>query len=276
MTDRIIMICPLCGRKLEKTHQSFCCKKRHSFDIARQGYINLLPVQNKHSLSPGDTRAMLEARRRFLDKGFYEPVCDDIAEKIRQHCNVPSPVTADIGSGEGYYTSLLKNKCNAQCIGFDIAKEASKMSCQRDRDIIWAVATASHIPLQDSSADAVTAVFSLFVNDEYARILKDGGIVVEVTAGSDHLTELKHIIYDEVFVQNKQPSPFGDQFVLLSQEDKSFRIGLDNEDLKDLLLMTPHSHRISREKSERLEKTDRLDITVNYIIRVLQKKEKRG
>lgn len=269
--NRIKLICPVCGEGLMKKEKSFVCPKGHSFDIARQGYVNLLPVQNKHSLSPGDTRDMLGARRRFLDSGHYTLICNDVSEKIRSFCKEKSPVIADIGSGEGYYTAHLKDSLNAECIGIDIAKEASKMSCQRDRDILWIVATASHLPVADSSIDAVTAVFSLYVNNEYARVLKSGGIVVEVTAGSRHLTELKQLIYDEVFEQHKQPSPFGDEFELIIQEDKSFNAALSGQELKDLLMMTPHIHRINREQSERINNISGLDITVNYIIRVMRK-----
>lgn len=273
-TDEIRLICPVCGRELIKNEKSYSCKKRHSFDIARQGYVNLLPVQNKHSLSPGDTKAMLSARRNFLDKEYYLPLCSDIADMIKKYSPSQRPVIIDSGSGEGYYTVQLKERCNAVCMGVDIAKEASKMSCSRDKEILWAVATASHIPVEDNSADVVTAVFSLFMNDEYARVLKEGGIVVEVTAGSKHLTELKQIIYDEVFEQNKKPSSFGEQYSLITQEDRVFGIDIGRQDLEALLMMTPHSHRISREQSERIEKIDNIRITVNYIVRVLKKKEK--
>ncbi len=271
-TETITLICPVCGSRLEHTEKSYICKKRHSFDIARQGYVNLLPVQNKHSLSPGDTKAMLTARRDFLNQGYYEPICRDIIDRIRHFSTAKPPVLADIGSGEGYYTAAMKNACHAVCIGIDIAKEASRMSCGRDKEIVWAVATASHLPLEDASADIVTAVFSLFLNDEYARVLRSGGLVAEVTAGSDHLRELKAVIYDEVFQQHKQPAAFGSQFELLQMEDRRFTICLDSPQLQQLLAMTPHIHRISKEQSERLLHIQSLTLTVNYIIRILRKK----
>ena len=111
----------------------------------------------------------------------------------------------------------------------------------------------------------------MFMNDEYARLLKNGGIVVEVSAGSDHLKELKSIIYDEVFPQNKKQSDFSDNFSLLCEYDRRFEITLIQNQLKALLAMTPHIHRINREQSERLEALDSLELTVNYKIRVLGK-----
>ncbi len=216
---------------------------------------------------------MLSARREFLDKGYYEPVCMDIAQLINKYAPPSdSRVTADIGCGEGYYTAKLSSVCKGEYIGIDIAKEAARMCCQRSRDILWTVATASHLPLADESVDVMTAVFSLFVDNEYARVLKKGGIVIEVSAGSEHLIELKRVIYDEVFQQNKQQSPFSDSFELLHSDDRRLHITLPGDEIKALLAMTPHAHRISREQSERLDNISEMDITVNYKIRALAKR----
>ena len=106
--------CPVCLGRLRKNDKSYVCGKNHSFDIARQGYVNLLPVQNKHSRSPGDTKAMLLARREFLYAGFYEPVCRDAAELINKYKKTQYPLIADIGSGEGYYTQQLQRLCDHQ------------------------------------------------------------------------------------------------------------------------------------------------------------------
>ncbi len=214
---------------------------------------------------------MLLARRKFLDKGYYEPIVNDITYAIGQYCKIDAPVAADIGSGEGYYTAKISQKCQTCSVGIDIAKEAAKMACSRDKNILWAVATASHLPIADKSVDLLTAVFSLFVNDEYARVLKNGGVLIEVTAGSEHLIELKKIIYDQVFEQHKQPSPYGKQFKMLVQHNRKFTIHPVCEDLKVLLSMTPHIHRINREQSERIDHIDHMDLTVNYVIRVLQR-----
>ena len=130
--------------------------------------------------------------------------------------------------------------------------------------------------MESGSADIVTAIFSLYMNDEYARILKNGGIVIEVTAGSDHLKELKEMIYDEVFEQHKCPSPHGMQFEEIAKLNRDFQIKLDKEELKELLLMTPHVHRMKKERIEILDKTESCTLTVNYIIRVLRKNEERN
>ena len=272
--EKICLICPICKKRLTDGNTGLFCPDGHSFDRARQGYVNLLPVQNKHSLMPGDAKDMLQSRRLFLDKGYYEPVCRTVGELLRKYCTAKSPVIADIGCGEGYYTSMLARDYGAVCIGADISKDAAKMACSRNKDICWIVATASSLPVKEQSTDAVTAVFSLFLPDEYARILRPGGIVIEVTAGNDHLRELKELIYDEVFEQHKSPAPCGDEFETAALESCRFTIEPDQTDLLRLLMMTPHSRRMKREKSSSLELPDKLRLTVDCTIRVLRKKQR--
>lgn len=266
------LICPICGAGLEQNGKSLVCENHHGFDIARQGYIHLLPVQQKHSLSPGDTKEMLEARRRFLNAGKYQPICESVINAIRKYAPCAHPVLVDIGCGEGYYTSAFEQNCGAKCIGIDIAKDGAKMSCARSKNAVWLVATASQLPIADHSADIVTAMFSLLLQEEYARILKSGGCVVEVTVGSQHLIELKSIIYEEVFQQDKHPEPCGDCFDEVECTEYQYNITLDNDELKNLLLMTPHFWRIRQERREQLENTERLALTIHYWVRVLKKK----
>ncbi len=271
MYESFSLICPICGQALKADGKSLLCRKNHCFDIAKQGYVNLLPVQNKHSLSPGDTKEMLLARRRFLDSGMYEPICQDVIKAFKKY--LPhGAVIADIGCGEGYYTSHIKTACRAECIGIDIAKEGVRMACSRNKSILWAVATASNLPIADASLDGLCAMFSLLLPEEYARVLKKGGIVTEVTVGSDHLRELKEIIYNEVFVQHKHPSPCPAQFTETLCREQQYKVTLDRSQLTDLVMMTPHFWRIKRERRDALMQTDHLTLTVHYWLRILKKR----
>lgn len=272
MNEAFRLICPICRKTLFSEERRLFCKNNHSFDVARQGYINLLPVQNKHSLNPGDTKEMLLARRRFLDSGKYSPVCESVTEAIKRYSPSQNPVLADIGCGEGYYTSIIKRQCSASCIGIDVSKDGARMACSRDKNILWLVATASALPIEDSSLDALTAMFSLFLPEEYSRVLKKDGCAIEITVGNRHLTELKEIIYEEVFEQDKHPVPCGNLFYEAEFKENTYQTELDNSELRDLLLMTPHFWRIRKDKREALEQTDHLKLTVQYRIRVLIKK----
>ena len=77
------VLCPVCGKPLSPEERSWRCENGHGFDVARQGYVNLLTVDKKHSLHPGDTKEQVASRKAFLDGGYYAP----IAEKLRVRCN---------------------------------------------------------------------------------------------------------------------------------------------------------------------------------------------
>lgn len=272
MENRNGLICPVCGAGLVYADKTYRCKNGHAYDQARQGYVNLLPVQSKHSLHPGDTKEMLLARRAFLNGGYYQPIAESVVQALEQYLPESPSLLLDVGCGEGYYTAYMEKKLGISCIGADISKDGVKMACSRNKSIQWIVATASHLPLADNTADAVTAMFALFLPDEYARVLKKGGIVVEVTVASEHLHEMKNIIYNEVFPQEKYPAPCGEKFEELSCEKHTFQCSLDNTALVHLLRMTPHFWRIHQERREQLEKTEGLTITAAYWVRVLRKK----
>lgn len=267
------LICPICKNTLELSGKSLVCRKNHSFDIARQGYVNLLPVQNKKSLHPGDTKEMLSARRSFLESGIYIPVRNiTVSEVNRLAGSLDRPLIVDMGCGEGYYTCSIKSSVkDCECIGIDISKDAVKMACSRDKSVSWIAATAGCIPIESESTDVITAIFSLISKKEYLRILKKGGFIVEITAGNDHLKELKQIIYDEVYIQNKKPSFVGEEFEEIKREEHKFSFSLKNKELHNLLVMTPHLWRIKKENREKLEKISELTLTAHFWLRVLRK-----
>ena len=121
------LLCPVCGAELEKQEHALRCSAGHSFDIARQGYVNLLPVQQKRSLHPGDTREQVASRRRFLDTGLYAPICDALCETAAE-LGASGPVL-DVGCGEGYYAARLARALGCELVGLDISKESVRCAC---------------------------------------------------------------------------------------------------------------------------------------------------
>ena len=123
------LLCPLCGQELEKVEKSCRCHRGHAFDIARQGYVNLLTVQQKHSLNPGDTREQVLSRRAFLEEGHYRPIIDALIDAARQR-SITGPIV-DVGCGEGYYSARLAEALGTELLGLDISKEAVRCAAAK-------------------------------------------------------------------------------------------------------------------------------------------------
>ena len=168
-----LLRCPLCHSPLSTKQRSASCEGGHSFDRAREGYLNLLPVQHKHSLTPGDDVAMVGARADFLEAGYYEPLRQALVASLSL---LRPNLLLDIGCGEGWYTTAL-SRMAANTVALDISKHAIKRAAKRDRSITWIVASSADLPLPDTSVDAISATFSPLDTAEASRVLKPGGSV---------------------------------------------------------------------------------------------------
>ena len=179
------LICPLCGEQLNRQERTFLCPKGHSFDVARQGYVNLLTVQQKHSLAPGDTRQQVLSRRAFLEAGYYAPIAQALVDAAKQY-GAAGPIL-DVGCGEGYYSARLSQALGLSLTGLDISKEAVRCAAAKYKDAQWLCATAAHIPVADHTAGLLTSLFALTLPEEFHRVLKPGGLYFQVLAAEDHL-----------------------------------------------------------------------------------------
>ena len=180
----IQVICPVCGAALAPQGAAWRCVQGHCFDVARQGYVNLLTVTQKHSRHPGDTREMVAARRAFLDAGWYAPIAGALADLVRRFCPETASVL-DAGCGEGYYLSQLG--WVPERWGIDISRDAVRYAAVRDRSAHWLTATAAHLPFADGGFDCVLSMFALTAGAEFFRVLRPGGIflIVNESDGED-------------------------------------------------------------------------------------------
>ena len=260
------LLCPLCGAPLCRTEHSYRCANRHSFDIARQGYVNLLPVQQKHSLHPGDTKEQVVARRAFLNQGYYQPIVDALIETARElGCQGP---LLDVGCGEGYYSSRLAAALDAELLGLDISKEAVRCAAGAYKNAAWVCATASHLPVGNGSIKLLTSLFSLTMPEEFHRVLAEDGCYFQVLAAQDHLLGLKSVIYPELFLWEKDSVPELPRFKLVKTVPIRFTFTVEGQMVKNLFSMTPHVYRISKAGAEALEKTDALTDTASCVLNV--------
>ena len=263
-------ICPVCGRPLTMEKPAWHCENRHSFDVARQGYVNLLTVTQKHSLHPGDSQKMVAARKAFLDAGYYEPIVQTLRALVQRFAPGARSVL-DAGCGEGYYLSHLNAR---ERWGIDISKEAVRYAAVREKNARWLTATAAHLPFADGSFDCLLSMFALTAEVEFARVLKENGIFLQVLAGEKHLSSLKSVIYPTLLEREKALHPRLDGFRLLHEETLRFDFTLEDPAMvQNLLYMTPHAWRISREGALALEQTECLSDTAEVVFNVYSRQK---
>lgn len=261
--------CPVCGEQLNKASGSYVCNRGHNFDVARQGYVNLLTVDQKHSLHPGDTREQVLARREFLEGGFYAPIVDALLAEA-----APLSLSGellDVGCGEGYYAARFSQALGMNLTGLDISKEAVRCAAGKYKNALWLCATASHIPLEDESVTLLTSLFALTLPEEFRRVLKPGGYYFQVLAAQDHLLGLKNIIYDHLDLKEKDSIPELPGFRRVKTVPIRFSFTVEGQQVKNLFSMTPHVFRVSKAGAERLEQAQSLTDTASCVLNVFQR-----
>lgn len=264
-----LFTCPLCHTALAPEPRVWRCTQGHCFDVARDGHVNLLPVQFRHSKTPGDPPLMVQARRAFLAAGHYAPLREALAEAVTVACEgrmAPSCLL-DIGCGEGYYTSAFVGE-GRDVVGVDIAKPAIEAAAKRLRAITWLVARGTHLPCAPQSVDVITSIFAPLPVDELRRICRPGGYIVVAMAGAGHLAGLREGLFDEVREHEPEHAlaPLRAAFTEVSSRDVSFTLELATPDISHLLDMTPYAWRAKPERVATLRQKDRL--TVGAVLRV--------
>ena len=263
------LLCPVCGAELNRLDNRYVCPRGHSFDIARQGYVNLLAVQQKHSRNPGDTREQVLSRREFLEAGFYAPIAQTLIDTAKS-LGISGPVL-DVGCGEGYYSARLAQALGAPLTGLDISKEAVRCAAGKYKGAQWLCATASHIPVADGSAALLTSLFALTAPEEFHRVLEQDGYFFQVLAAQDHLLGLKRIIYDQLTFKEKDTQPEFPGFERVQSVSIRFSFTVEGKQVQNLLSMTPHVFRISKDGAARLTNTPCLTDTASCMLNVFRR-----
>lgn len=262
-------ICPICAQSLSREGNSLRCAQGHSFDFARQGYVNLLTVQQKHSLHPGDTRAQVLSRRSFLETGAYKPIAEAVSAGAKRH--YAGGEILDVGCGEGYYAVQVAQALSAPLTGLDISKEAVRCAAGKYKGANWICGTAAHLPVAEASVGLLMSLFALTVPGEFCRVLTENGIFVQVLAAQDHLLGLKRIIYPELLLKEKDSVPELEGFRLAESVPVAFEFTAEEEQVGNLLAMTPHFWRISQEGAARLAQVRRLTDRASCVVNVYRK-----
>ncbi|MGZ5013523.1 MAG: 23S rRNA (guanine(745)-N(1))-methyltransferase [Methylobacter sp.] len=257
-------LCPLCAASLQLNQKGYVCENNHRFDLAKEGYLNLLPVQFKHSAEPGDNKQMMQARREFLEAGYYEPMAKAVAMIV--NANQPTHLL-DLGCGEGYYSRKTEAYCSNTMMlhGVDIAKFAIAAAAKKQTNARFIVASANRLPYADQYFDFVLRVFAPSNEHELRRILKPSGLLLTVTPGPRHLWQLKEFIYAEVkehALENDLPQGFE----RMDTQRISYKIAPNPQQRIDLLQMTPFAWRANEGVRHAIKDAAELEIEADFIL----------
>ncbi len=257
------VICPVCREPLQLEERTYRCSNGHSFDLAKEGYVNLLLSHQRKSKNPGDDKAMIQARRRFFDSGAFESFSKAIQSTIEN----PQSSILDCGCGEGHFLGAL----SGTRFGVDVSKEAIRCAAKRYKDVTWIVANGMReLPFADESMDVILSVLAPRNIEEFARILKPDGQLILGVPGPNHLIELRSQLTNHAgdFEEKadeavKKCAP---QFVETNRESLRFPQLVNCEQIADLIQMTPIFWNSSPEAKEKVRQLDELTVTVSFVL----------
>lgn len=250
------MICPLCKELLSKIDKSYKCKNNHSFDIAKEGYVNLLISK----VNSGDNKSSVNARDNFLSKGYYDFLGEEISTIISSKTS--NLTVLDLGCGTGYYDKFIKAN---NLYGLDISKDAIIKASKHNKNYMYIVQSSANIPFKDNYFDIVFTIFAPIFIDEVTRVLKKNGIFIVVTPGINHLFELKEIMYSNPYHNEVKISHYPGYDVQTKLISK--KVSIDHESIFDLIKMTPYYYKTNIDDINNI-KNDSLDVTFEFLVNI--------
>lgn len=296
-----ILKCPVCHQALTVGAKTAACEAKHSFDLARSGYLNLLLATQRHSPEPGDSPEMLRSRRAILRSGVYDAMAEATNAAVKDALGEREGAQiADLGCGEGFFLDRVKRslKLNPDRLrqgygasadasasaghskrgehdyyGVDISRAGVKMATTYDRTITWIVASLHESPFMPASLDIALSMFSPIDAADVKRVLKPDATLITVTPGPDHLDALREIIYPSVVPHSPTPAFAADDTLFTLAHSSRTRAQAavhTKEDVMHLLAMTPYYWNISLETKARVEAIERLEFTVDVSVNVFR------
>ena len=270
-------ICPICNAPLVQNQKSLQCEQRHQFDFAKEGYVNLLPVQKKKTKDPGDNKEMMFARREFLNQGFYQPLSDKVNQLALEYTTDVNKIL-DIGCGEGYYSHRLfetlqsATQSDIELFGLDISKFAIRYAAKRYSTMNFCVASAFEMPFADDSFDLAIRIYAPSKIEELQRVIKPGGILITVSPGPMHHYALKKKIYSEPKLHSEESIVLAG-FTYLAHEELGYSLSLTRtEDIDHFLNMTPYAWKLSdSQKSQIIEQG--LECEIDFKVEIHQREQ---
>ncbi len=262
-----LLHCPICAGSFALVDRAVRCPAGHSFDVARQGYLNLL---GRAAPAHADSAEMVAARARFLDCGHFDPVSAALERAVRESLSAteqPLPML-EVGSGTGHYLSRLLRDIGGRGVALDISPAASRRAAQAHAQLGAVVADVwQPLPLTAAAFDVVLAVFAPRNAAEFARVLRPEGVLLVATPLPDHLVELRDqlgLLQIEPAKDERLAGAFAGAFVARHRIECRYQLELDHAALVDLIGMGPNAfHRSRAEVNEQLARLpERQPVTV--------------
>lgn len=188
--------CPICQEALDLVQQSLACPNRHSFDLAKFGYVNLAP---QVKASKDYDKENFQNRQLVLENGFYDHILHALSECLSPLAH-PANIL-DIGCGEGYYSrSLQERHPDHSFYAFDLSKESIQLAAKSDQEwkVKWFVGDLARLPLLDQSMDLLLDIFSPANYQEFKRVLVPDGRLIKVIPTAAHLQEIRQKVKDHL------------------------------------------------------------------------------
>ncbi len=273
-----LFCCPICGGRLIREERRYVCPAGHGFDVSREGYVNLLPANQQHSKAPGDDKEMTAARTRFLEGGWYLPLRERLCRLIGELAP-DSPNLLDAGCGEGWYTQAAAEivaQKRGRTAGVDLSKPAVRKAARRCPSVEFAVGTLYHLPVGNGTIDLLANCFSPLAAEEFARVVRPGGRFLYVVPGPRHLWELKAVVYERPYENEERREEYpGFRYLDVVPVETRFTLP-DAQTIQDLFRMTPYYWKSPRAGAARLAELDRLTVTGQFRIHVMERTEASG
>ena len=236
-----VFACPICQENLTLVESSLKCENRHSFDLAKFGYVNLAP-QIKQSANYD--KENFQNRQQILEAGFYQAILEDISDLLAT--NPSAKTVLDIGCGEGFYSRKLQERHPDKTFyAFDISKDSVQIAAKSEPNwaVNWFVGDLARLPIKDGSMDILLDIFSPANYGEFRRVLSKDGILIKVIPTENHLKEIRQKVQDQLIKKDYSnqdiKNHFQDYFTILSSQTASLTKTITAEQLQALLSMTP-------------------------------------
>ena len=242
--------CPICQENLTLVESSLKCNNRHSFDLAKFGYVNLAP-QIKQSANYD--KENFQNRQQILEAGFYQAILDAVSDLLAS--SKTTKIILDIGCGEGFYSRKLQESHSDKTFyAFDISKDSVQIAAKSEPNwaVNWFVGDLARLPIKDASMDILLDIFSPANYGEFRRVLSKDGILIKVIPTENHLKEIRQKVQDQLtnkdYSNQDIKNHFQEHFTILSSQTASLTKTITADQLQALLSMTPLLFHIDQTK----------------------------